>query len=180
MSENLCTKDEVKSYLKITDADTDSALDMLLPALSRAVEKYLGRCVIEREIENEPHDMENTLTKFLQLNCYPVSEVLQISCNGIDITAENLFIDHFNGTLKKETLWEGDVNVTYKAGICTDAASVPADLKLAVMEWIRSVLNREGNVKSQSLGDYSVVFNEISGLPQNIKAFLDVYKRYSV
>ncbi len=177
----------LKSYLKISDTTDDVLLQSLIDALSNAIEKYLGRFVINTDITSEIYDC-NVGVKSLQLNFYPVNSVIEISQTDDDnddpIDTDSLNIDNEAGILTRDDGYKfyGELKVTYNAGICADTASVPKDIQLALWQWIENVYRKQqGNTKSENLGDYSISYFEANDpMPTSAKALLDVYKKVVV
>lgn len=64
-----------------------------------------------------------------------------------------------------------NMRITYKAGFAT----IPDDLEQACLELIKLSYDKSINVKSESLGPYSVSYHDIKDIPIDIKNKLDVY-----
>ncbi|MGB2579692.1 hypothetical protein AAIR98_001611 [Elusimicrobium simillimum] len=182
MTQVLTTLEETKQYLGITGTEQDALISMLLESVSSAAEVFLGRFIISRIISEEAHFIEDK-SKVLQLSFYPVEEVNMIMQNGEEISGEQFSINHNSGILHiKYGFFTGAVLVTYKAGLAENVDAVPADIKLAMWQWVKYLLNKsDGAVKSESLGDYSVSYAELQGaMPVSVLSILEQYRRYSV
>ncbi|WP_424244678.1 hypothetical protein Dip510_001939 [Elusimicrobium posterum] len=182
MSLLLTTLQETKLYLKIDNDAQDELLTALIESLSSAMETYLGRFIIERNITDEPHYLEQD-SRFINLDFYPVTEIYEISedCEKTDLA--KIKIDKQNGIIKKVYgRWGEAVLVSYKAGLAADTAAVPKDIKLAVWNWIGAIMSKnDGSIKAESLGDYSVTYNsEEFAMPPLCESLLENYRRHNV
>lgn len=179
-----CTLGDLKNYLKISgdDLSKDALLNLLLESCTIAAERYMGRYIIARDITEEPHDFENGKSKYLQLDQYPVFEINEIVQNGEEIALSSLKADKYNGLIKKGTPWRGAVLVSYKAGIAPSQGSVPANIRLAICQWIAAMLcdQESGGVKSETLGDYSVSYYDDRQVPSSSAILLESYRKVNL
>ena len=67
-------------------------------------------------------------------------------------------------------------------GIAQNTASVPKNLQLAIWIWIQNLLAKQesGIVKSESLGDYSVSYQDESSIPSSVRSLLEGYRRFDL
>lgn len=178
------TLTELKTYLQIPLDNTqkDPLLNMLIESCTQAAETFLGRFVIARDILEEPHDCDDTKSKYLQLEHYPVLEITEITQNGVEIPLNAIKADKHNGILKKDTIWRGAALVSYRAGLSPDIENVPKNIRLALWQWIADILNQQeaGGIKSETLGDYSVSFYDERQLPPGVAMLLEPYRKVSL
>lgn len=178
------TLGDLKTYLKISEEDNskDALLNLLLESCTIAAERYMGRYIVARDITEEPHDFENGKSKYLQLEQYPVFEISKIVQNGEEIAVSSLKSDKYNGLIKKSTPWRGAVLASYKAGIADSQANVPANIRLAIWQWIAAMLceQESGGLKSETLGDYSVTYYDERQVPSSSAMLLDSYRKVSL
>lgn len=176
------TLESLKIYLDIQDTQRDSLLQMLIESCSEAAEKYLGRSIVSREFTQEPHDLEGLRSKYVQLEQYPVTEIIKIMQDGIEIPLESLKTDKYNGIIKKSSPWTGVVMADYKAGLAASTDCVPKNIQLAIWQWIADILHMQdaGGAKSESLGDYSINYYDECRIPQSVELLLESYRRISI
>ena len=177
----LITLEEAKQFLEIEDNARDGVLNALIQSVSAAAEVFTGRFIINRVIDGELHFFEHA-AHTLQLNFYPVKQITKIVQNGEEVDAAQVKADNESGILSRRyDAFYGAVLVSYEAGLAADTASVPQDIKLACAQWIKYFLYSGAAVKSESLGDYSVSYAELAeGMPAEVSAILEKYKRYAV
>ena len=177
----LITLEEAKQYLETEDGSRDALISALTESVSSAAEIFTGRFIIDRVIEEELHFFERA-GQTLQLNFYPVKQIIKIIQNGVEIDAAQTSQDKEAGILiRKHEYFQGAVLVTYEAGLAANTADVPKDIKLACAQWIKYFLSSGAAVKTESLGDYSVSYAELcGGMPPSVSAILEKYKRYAV
>lgn len=173
--------ENLKSFLGISAQDTskDSLYEMLIEACSEAAEKYLGRNIVARTITEEPHDKQDSKTKYLQLRHYPITSITSLVEDGQTIDPTILKLDKYNGIIKKPTNWKGVVLITYIAGLAQDTASVPKNIQLAIWHWVKDILTLQENcnIKGETLGDYSISYFEEHSIAPQIALLLEGYKR---
>ncbi|MDR0291766.1 MAG: phage head-tail connector protein [Elusimicrobium sp.] len=177
----LIALEELKQYLEIDDGARDALLSVLIQSVSSAAEIFTGRFIINRVIEEELHFFDRA-AQTLQLNFYPVKQIIKIIRNGQEIDAAQIAADKESGILRRQyDSFCGTILVSYEAGIAQSAADVPQDIKLACAQWIKYFLSSDPSVKTESLGDYSVSYAELcGGMPAQVAAVLEKYKRYGV
>ncbi|ACC98637.1 hypothetical protein Emin_1085 [Elusimicrobium minutum Pei191] len=179
MTRLLTGLEEVKKYLNIGGETHDEVLQILVESLSSAVEVYLGRFVIERIIETEFHFFDRP-SKTMQTNFYPLKEVFEITLNSEKINLSMFNVDRTNGIIRKiEGSFLGTVCINYKTGIADTIQNVPKDIKLALWHWIKHIyLKNEGNIKAETLGDYSVSYGEYNdSMPEITLDLLENYRK---
>lgn len=187
MSNNLTAAislEELKVYLKIPSSDTsrDALLNLLLESCTLAAERYMGRYIIARDISDEPHDFDGLKSKYLQLEQYPIIEIESIIQNGENLDLSSLKSDNYNGLIKKNTPWRGVVLASYKAGIAANQEEVPANIRLALFQWVGFLLSEQesGGIKSETLGDYSVSYYDERQVPSACALLLETYRKVNI
>ncbi len=172
----LVTLEEVKIYLEINNDEKDAQLGFVLESLSDALEVYLGRYILIKEIIEEPHYIDGPAQKSLQLNFYPATEISKIIFNGYEVSVERAELNA--GLIFREDCWYGTSLVTYKAGLAASVDDVPKDIKLALCMWAKEILNRDGFVKSESLGDFSMSYADNNSIPNAVLSLVEKYRRH--
>ena len=173
--------ENLKSFLGVSAQDTskDSLYELLIESCTEAAEKYLDRNIVARTISEEPHDKQDSKTKYLQVCQYPITSITTIIEDGQTIDTTILKLDKYNGIVKKPTNWKGVVLITYTAGIAANTASVPKNIQLAIWHWVKDILNLQENcnIKGETLGDYSVSYYEEHSIPTQVALLLEGYRR---
>ena len=180
----LVTLADLKVYLGISGTDYDTKLEDLIDSVSFAVENYIGGYGVVRTISTELHDGDS-VCEYLQLRHYPISSVTLIEVDSTEVSSTYYTVDKQAGLVKYSGGWssgEQNIDVDYVAGLYADTASVNDSLKLVCKMWIADLYqNTNPNVKSETLGDYSVAYlQSADGISPKIKMLLDNYKRVSI
>jgi len=183
MATNLVTKAEYKAYLGITSVNSDTEIDFLIPKVSDLVKTYCRRTFIDFYDEAKTEvfdggfkqiilketpvvtvnsvaysaDYGKTYTNLVKFTDYVVRDdyVLSLNPNG--------FTQQING-----------YKVTYFAGYET----VPADLKLAVLDLVEYYSKNNGAVHSTrdiTPNTTQISYVASSNFPASIKRVLDQY-----
>lgn len=183
MATNLATKAEYKAYMGITSTNSDAEIDFLIPKVSELVKTYCRRTFVdyydEAKIEvfdggfkqiilketpvvtvnsvGYSADFGKTYTSLVKFTDYVVRDdyVLSLNPNG--------FAQQING-----------YKVVYFAGYET----VPADLKLAVLDLVEYYSRNNGAVHSTrdlNPNTTQISYVSSSNFPATIKRVLDQY-----
>lgn len=183
---NLITLSEYKAATNILGTTQDAAITALLPKVSALVKSICRRKFIDYvstplvQISNGGHDRiildeypVIAVNSFTYTTDYGASSTTLVS--GVDyildnsnwelvsLNAQQLFPKYING-----------YTVTYTAGYAT----LPEDLKLAVIDLVTYYLKNDGAVHStRNIGANSVQIEYITtvNLPAHIKRVLDLY-----
>lgn len=178
---SVTTLEAVKNYLRIdeTDISKDALLEGLIDAVSQAIETHTGRFFVKRQVIDEPHEADGTT---VELDHYPVISVTSVMLNGQDIDSGSYTAIKHAGIIESNYTLDGAVLVTYTPGYGDTSSDTPADVQLAAWKWIAQIFNRENpNIKSESLGDYSVSYFDMQdNVPTEVAALLENYRTRSV
>lgn len=181
----LCTLEEVKEYNGITDTTNDTLLTNLIERVSDGIETFCDRN-FESQSYTEYHSGGKNNDRFYT-NQYPI-----ITGSGVEVwddydwdwTTDDLVdsddymvTDNRYIVLNNSVFLDGvnNIKVSYTAGYDV----IPTDLtQFTIEEVIRKFKSRRhpGDIKSKSLPDGTVVYNDVSGLPDDI-SILNSYKR---
>jgi len=202
----LATLADTKTFLGINDNTKDAVLTILLNQASAYLEKLCGRTFSETVHTYEKHD--GTGHRELRLDHFPVivppAVVLQknrATDNTDDwetIDTENYWVNEDDGIITMTsafldfddqddsglsessvfTLGKNKYRVTYTAGY----SSIPYDLQYACMTLVSEMMNKRksGGIKSESLGDHSVVFQSIFSTSKEIQDIINSYRDINI
>jgi hypothetical protein len=170
---------ELKTYLGITDSDSDAKLTIILDGVCSAVEQYLNRTYTERTITGERHEGG---TVAVIVKHYPITTITQI-------------VDKTDDSVVTATLYEADLatgmiylvsndnwgvgtrrwSVDYKV-----LETVPNGVKQAALTWCSNIWNNNSGMQSESIGDYSYTAGGVVQLPAMIAEMLKPFKRLTI
>jgi hypothetical protein len=183
---NLVTVEEVQAQVTGLTSAQVAALDLLIPAASRAVQTYCRRDFVATDYDERA---TSDATGRLFLRQRPIISIAEIAF-GPDsspavIPAGSYLFDADTGEVRasssgdffpQDWAWSGgwpsawpgggawrDVRVRYRAGF--EPADIPPDIKLATILTVRSLLGgvaRDPTVSSQSQGGRSVSFAAVA------------------
>ena len=170
----------VKALLGITDTSQDSLLELLINAVTDAIEKTCGRR-FKKPASAVTLLLTGTGSKNLFTNDYPIDTITSIkerkSFNSFelidatkyyaDVNAGIIYVDF--ETIKAPLGYE----VIYKAGY----DPIPNDLDMAAAQMVVREYNQRaggGDVQSESLGEYSVTYVPVGGAgASEVDMFID-------
>ena len=154
------TLSEVKNYLKVDTSADDTLITTLLQSAREVAERYLNQALITQTITEKLDRLSNPT---IYLSVSPVIAVSSFQYqDGVNSTqtydAANYVVDTFEKparlSLAYGKTWPtlygniNDVNITYTAGYGSTAASVPMQIRQAILMMIAdSYDNREDYVK---------------------------------
>jgi hypothetical protein len=183
---DLVTLTEYKAYQSITNPTEDALNTSIITKASALVKTYCRRTFVDWVSTNKV-EIYNGGDKYLYLQELPLVQLVSVEQStdyGQTWTALTQYTDWIwnqqderlvNITDYNEWLYlENGYRVTYKAGY----ASVPEDLKLAVMDLVTYYRRNDGAIHStKGPGSNSVQIEYISttNLPAHIKRVLDLY-----
>lgn len=193
VTHSITTLARLKSFLGITNSTNDTQLEYLINAVTNFIENYCHRRFKQTSYTNTR--VNGTGTALLQFDAFPIStsETFKIeytSDNGdswATLEADTYEIDYNAGYVKlkdgsKFTSGLANYRVTYTGGYSDLTTSVP-DLEYSAWKLIKTAFDRRKgneNVRSQSLGQYSVVFtNSVFSSPE-VREILEQYRVYDV
>lgn len=189
----LCTRDELKRTLRITDTSDDALLDDQLIAASTYIRRRTGRHFDLRTYTETIRVDENQDNIRIKLDNYPILTVDQVAFIQYDGTTDTVYTDGFD-FLTEGYIWFQDgtpfyrfphrTDITYKAGY----PRIPDDVKEAVKRIATGfyrLLGREG-ITGERIGNYSWQRTRIRDLfPPRIRQEIDdefiegVVRRYA-
>ena len=194
---NLITLEEYKEAEGIGSPKEDLRISALVPAVSQLVKTYCGNTFVDFYSTNKEESFNITWgTNIVQLTESPINSIVSVQerdSYGTDYTtltttAFDYFLDESTDSITRTNSSGGAVNwprgpgsvkVVYRAGY----ASVPEDLKLAIIDLITYYLKDE-HKERRTLGAASIQNQSSSSqrnnvaFPDHIKRVLDLYKNY--
>jgi hypothetical protein len=185
MALDLITKAEYKAYAGISSNNHDTEIDALIPKVSALVKEYCRRKFIDFVDEARTDQFNGGTATFI----LPETPVIQIQSVGYSTDYGQTYTDlvEYTDWVLDQGMYIVAINpngfeprlkgyrVTYTAGYET----VPADLKLAVMDLVTYYRQNDGAVHStKAPGTNAVQIEYISTttLPAHIRRVLDMHK----
>lgn len=183
---DLVTLQEYKDYAGITSTTQDTQISSLIPKISEMVKVYVGRRLVDW-FDTPKEEFFNGGYPLLMLEESPVVNIFDIDYSidyGQTYNSLVEFVDYvFNkstGTIDvlgidKFPKQTNAFRVTYSAGY----ASIPEDLKLAVLDLISYYMKSDMSVKStRSAGSNTTQVEYVMNttLPSHIRRVLDMYR----
>jgi len=193
---NLITLAEYKESEGIASPKEDLRLNSLIPSVSQLIKTYCGNSLIDYYSSNKTETFNvHWNTHAVQLTETPVNSIVSVkerssydsSYTTLTANGHEFFFDYNTDSIFRTNgggyaFWPhgpASVEVVYTAGY----ASVPADLKLAVIDLITYYLKDE-HKERRTLGGASIQ-NQSStsqsnnvAFPDHIKRVLDLYKNF--
>ena len=169
----LTTVAKVKEYLGVTATSEDALISRLVDWATDLIHSYCGRIFSEAAYD-EYYDGDGT--EGLLVNQYPISAVSSVEVNGTSRDASSYALYGQLGLLRLKSAafprGKKNVRVQYTAGYAT----IPNDLEQAAIELVALKCYDRGRNRLglASKGGASDAFH----LPDEVKAILDIYKRY--
>ena len=193
---DLITLQEYKTAEGITQPKEDARLNVLIPSISQLVKTYCGNSFVDFYSANKTETFNiEWSTHIVQLTESPVNTIVSVqeassygsTFNTLTTGAQEYALNKSTDSILRTSgsgykNWPTGVEtvkVVYTAGYAT----IPADLKLAVLDLITYYLKDEHKTR-QSLAGASIQ-NESSSsqrdnvsFPDHIKRVLDLYKNF--
>src|SRR3990167_4314814 len=173
VSKAIASVEDVKSALEITDGSADDQLLAITEAIGEAVEQYLGRPVIARDVTES---VDGNGTSSLLLKPYLIS-VTTVEIDDVAITAATqrvFYPDTGKVQLRYHTFTLGfqNIDLVYRHGWELD--DIPPAIKMAatnwcIRQWMMTSKDRVG-VVSKSTPEGSSITYESAEVPGNIFA----------
>lgn len=193
LTHSITTLARLKSFLGITNNNSDTELELLINACTVFIENYCHRRFKETTYTNER--VNGNGDALMQFLAFPIDTSatfkIEHSADGgsswSTLDADLYEIDYNAGFVKlkdgsKFVKGLANYRVSYKGGYSDLTTSVP-DLEYASWKLIKTAFDkRKGNegIKSQSLGQYSVVFTNSAFSNSEVKEILEQYRVYDV
>jgi hypothetical protein len=187
---SLCTLQEIKDWLKITDNSQDAILTSTQAAVEAAVKAYVDT---DFTTTTKTELLDGSRSDTIVLEGYPIISVSAIYFYPNTSGAEGSLVDLESYIVKPEAIYltnlytpagRGKVRVDYTYGY----ASVPDDVKMAVKLGVEAFMARRARktvgVGSRSKEGESESFvsawDKKSGLPVEVTGLLQIYRTYEV
>ncbi|MBU0579487.1 hypothetical protein KJ628_05995 [Patescibacteria group bacterium] len=166
--------------------EPESLIRQLIFAFQGFAENYCQVKFRPTGIIDERHSGDNTRT--LLVGNYPLLDITKVEVYGQFVipernlnagTIEGFVADFDTGLIELTSsymFYKGSNNVLIS--YCYGYDNIPADLKMAAMEWVSFKLRHRDSLglKGEGLGPYKVEYDD-SYIPNNIKDVLNNYKR---
>lgn len=181
---DLVTKQEYKTYAGINSTTQDAEIDFLIPKVSQFVKTYCRRSFVDFADEAKTEVFHGDTDKFI-LKETPVIQIISVEYSqdyGQTYTKLTKFTDWVQ---------DGDyiLNITstgtftkavngYKVNYFAGYETVPADLKLAVLDLITYYRRNDSAIhsaKSPGTNSLQIEYISTTSLPAHIKRVLDQY-----
>lgn len=197
----LTTVDRTKTFMGMSGATNDAVLEILINSCTDFIEKECGgRRFKQTAYTNEEYDGSGSRT--LVLRNWSVSETATFTLQyretleNLDkwatVQAKDYKIDFENGLvhfITKTSIFHREpynYRVSYTAGydydnVATYLSDVGAgDLEMACWMLVRDIFNEKGmtgNIRSESIGNYSVTFARELGLHPEVQTMIQRYQK---
>jgi len=183
----LVTLDNTKTFLGISTHEKDELLKMLINMSTDFIETKCGRRFASTVYTDSKYN--GTGNNELVLTQFPVISFTSLyrntSCDNSDnwelIDSSDYWIDLSSGVISKTSIFSKGVQnykVTYTGGYAT----IPYDLQYSCMTFVSDFLTKgkSSGIKSESLGDHSITFEDIYQTNNTIKDILNNYMNVSL
>jgi len=182
----LTTTASVKEYMKLSDAEYNANLNLIISLINSAtryIESFCGRRFKETIYTDELHDGDGTT--ILDLPNYPLTAIASIY-RTYDVGTDELYDSTYykryedEGYVYRKAGWfkgKQNIKITYTAGY----DPIPADLEElcnAMVAFKYDAAARTG-IKSEKIGKYAITYSEVS-LPEEIMAQMASWVNYNV
>lgn len=178
----LASLNKTKPFLGVDLDDTSQDLEIILAlkAASAAIERETNR-----SYEHKPYrqTLDGSGTQFLRLRNFPVHSVSMLKVEGKEQDSGSFVIESENGMLFRRSGWPCGsrlIDVEYLAGYILPSdeagapeATLPENIQLACIMFAQMLLRSPG-VKSERVGDISVTYDDSKGLPDVVKALIQL------
>lgn len=190
----ITTLTNVKQLLAISDTDSDTYLERLIESVSAYIESATGRVWLDA-YATAITEYPDPVGSLLFLKALPVKEITSITdgTTALDYTDDDdgdYRYEHFKeegivervGSLESQKGWQAGmrkVTVVYKGGYENQTA-LPADIVLAADSLVAELYKaaERTGVTSESMGSYSVSYQDVDRASQALPGFLATLKRY--
>jgi Phage gp6-like head-tail connector protein len=197
--DNLCTLQQLKSWLSVTTGNDDPNLSLLIEVASEAIGRYCGRdnlgavySYTENYFKRGAYRLDSHESFDLVLRHWPVVSLTSVVMNGASQTILNettlqsysagiyLLEDPTDQRiLKFRYLYRTDpITISYTAGYA--AGTIPAPLAQACLQYAAEIFKSAGWVmkKSVTVGGETVAMDEgtIVGMSSRVTAALQPYR----
>lgn len=123
----LCTLEDIKILLGITDETQDAKLTLMIKAVSSQIQSYLGYKLAMSDYTEELHSVNNR--QLIQLNALPLRSVASVTVNGGEIDDYKIIPEYARwGQLYRGNGWSGAV---YTRGFTHDVVAGAWEIKVS-------------------------------------------------
>ena len=195
IEQDLVTLDDLKLELGITGTTEDAALQARISRLSQQIAEYCDRIFALIEVEETFQFNGGRLSPCaapqpipLVLMQYPVTEIVSLTRDGTDITADQYDINTASGLLwPRSGSWGGRIVAQYSGGYDLPEGA-PATLQSAVIESVRqrrAFSGRDPAIREVShditrVAYFSEPLNSTRGLATSVAESIDLFRRQYV
>lgn len=142
------TLEEVRSYLRISTEQEDDVLFTLIKAARCHVESLTGRALLKQQWQmslKPPYPLSSPLVRRLEKSLVihlPRPPLLRVE--SVMVKDEEIpFTQEGSKILLSPLFWEKELRISYWAGYGETGASLPPDLKMAVLMAIRMTYDHQ-------------------------------------
>ncbi|HDK26101.1 MAG TPA: hypothetical protein ENG48_03265 [Candidatus Atribacteria bacterium] len=168
----MVTLSELKGYLQIPETVTtyDTKLSMILYSVIERVQKYCNRLFVQATTT----ERIKLIGGFGFLSNTPIISISDVvDDDGYSYSAK--IIDSTTGEISIDFLTNREYNFTYEGGVPVE--NVPADIKLAIMQWSEFIYNNQAGIRKFNISGYSSESSiSKAGMPVEVEAVLNAYK----
>ena len=184
---DLCQLTDVKTYLGITDTNSDTVLTALVTNVSAAIESYCNRtfaqtsytetrnggCGPKLFLANGPI----TAVSSLSVNGQGVSPAPDAVSGGYVFDSNVLYIRPGGAGPQECCKGIQNVVVSYTAGYAT----TPYDITQACVLWVAAIYAKRNRIdkRNETLGSQQTQGYDLSAMPQTVKQMLASYVRWN-
>lgn len=186
MGTNLVTRAEYKTYVGISSTNSDAEIDLLIANVSQLVKSYCNQSFIDYVNDAKVERFNGGGFDHFHLKEYPIISVNSVEYSsdyGATYTALTEYTDWVYDPSVIAIYSLGSTGFTnaingYKVSYYCGYETVPADLKLAIMDLITYYRKNDSAVHTHKLANpntMQVEYIASSNFPAHIKRILDLY-----
>jgi hypothetical protein len=178
MANEFATPQELKDYLGVNNANSDSVLTSLLTQISAAIRQYISRDVYP--VGSFSVVLDGNGRSVINVADFPIISISSMSIDGVTVPARatpkgcGYVFDSSRVMLQGYTFTRGMANVSlsFTAGFSV----IPADLKLACLEWAGTAFKERDRlgVSEKTFTNETTKFN--TDIPKKVRATLEQWK----
>jgi hypothetical protein len=183
----LCALQDVKTYLGISDTNSDSVLTNLITNVSAMIETYCNRIFA---LASYTETRNGGCGQKMYLANGPVTTVSSLSVNGQSVAAapdsvsggfvwDSMMVYIRRGGAGPQEFYKGiqNVIVTYTAGY----ASTPPEVNQACVMWVAWLYDKRKRLdkRNETLGQQQTIGFDLSDMPAFAKTALQAYVRWN-
>lgn len=179
MANEFCAIADVKTFLGITDTNSDAVLTALCTLVSGMMRTYLSRDIYP--VTSYTANVDGNGKTSIILPEYPITAVSSLSIDGTDIpartspTGSGYTFNRNTVTLSGYEFSKGaqNVSIAYSAGY----AAIPDEIKSSAVIWVATLFQRRKNldITSRAIGAENVAYAN-DACPKSASLILDQWK----